>query len=215
MRYEQLLEIVGSARVFESSLLLAGDVAPADIASQLSRWVRSGKVLQLRRGLYALPKSVRPVPLDEAAVPGMLVRPSYVSLQSALSRYGMIPEAVFWTTSITTARTARYRTPLGDYLFRHVAPKWFFGFTARESRFGPDVLVATPEKALLDLAYVTKDSDNPAYVRELRLENLDQLDLGRMFKIAEDARKPRLVRFTEQVRLLAEEEAAEEWEEIA
>ncbi len=215
MKYAELLDIVGPARFFESSMLLAGDVDPGDVASQLSRWVRAGRLIQLRRGVYALPDTVRPMPFDPAYVANMLVRPSYVSLQEALSRYGMIPEAVFWTTSITTARSARFQTPMGRYLYRHVSPKWFHGFTEWTSALGPDFYFATPEKALLDLAYVTKDSDNPLYVRSLRLANLERLDFGTMFRIAEDAGKPRLVRFSEQVRLLAEEEAREPWVEIA
>ena len=58
MKYDDLLEIVGAAPVFDSSLLRAGDVDPTDVASQLSRWVASGKLLQLRRRVCALPQLV-------------------------------------------------------------------------------------------------------------------------------------------------------------
>ena len=54
MRFEDLLGIVGSEPVFETGLLLTGDVDPVDVRRQLSRWTRAGRLYQLRRGLYAL-----------------------------------------------------------------------------------------------------------------------------------------------------------------
>lgn len=54
MEFNTLLKLVGSDPIFESSLLLAGDVDPKLIRIQLSRWVKSGKIHRLRRGLYAI-----------------------------------------------------------------------------------------------------------------------------------------------------------------
>ena len=54
MKFARLLEIVGDEPVFETGLLLCGDVDPADVRRQLSRWTRNGQLHQLRRGLYAL-----------------------------------------------------------------------------------------------------------------------------------------------------------------
>jgi hypothetical protein len=68
MEFEQLLEIVGNEPVFETSLLLAGDVDPADVRRQLSRWTKAGRLYQLRRGLYALAppfQKVKPHPFLE------------------------------------------------------------------------------------------------------------------------------------------------------
>ena len=83
-----MLEIVGNEPVFRTGLLLAGDVDPVHIRRQLGRWAKAGKVYQLRRGLYALAppyQRTRPHPF---LVANHLVRPSYVSLQSALAYYG-------------------------------------------------------------------------------------------------------------------------------
>ena len=111
MKYDKLLEIVGAAPLFDSSLLRAGDVDPADVASQLSRWVATGKLLQLRRRIYALPAARRRRAAYAFETANLLVRPSYVSLEAALSYHGMIPKAVFTTTSITSVRPAVHRTP--------------------------------------------------------------------------------------------------------
>jgi predicted transcriptional regulator of viral defense system len=54
MRFEALLSLIGDQPILETGLLLTGNVDPADVRRQLSRWVRSGRVHQLRRGLYAL-----------------------------------------------------------------------------------------------------------------------------------------------------------------
>ncbi len=54
MRFQELAEIVADEPLFETGLLLAGAVDPADLRRQLSRWTRSGRVRQLRRGLYTL-----------------------------------------------------------------------------------------------------------------------------------------------------------------
>ncbi|MGM0401730.1 MAG: type IV toxin-antitoxin system AbiEi family antitoxin domain-containing protein, partial [Chloroflexota bacterium] len=115
-----MVEIVGDEPVFETSLLLAGDVEVANVQRQLSRWTRAGRVYQLRRGLYALAPPFQKVKPHPFLVANRLVQPSYVSLQSALAYYGLIPEHVPVTTSVTTARPGRWDTPLGSYTFRHL-----------------------------------------------------------------------------------------------
>ena len=94
MKFSELQALVQSEPVFETGLLLAGDVDPADVRKQLSRWTKAGKLLQLRRGLYALaPPYQKTIPAT-FGVANRLKPASYVSLQSALSHYGMIPEHV-------------------------------------------------------------------------------------------------------------------------
>ena len=104
MRFRALLEIVEDEPVFETGFLLADDVDPADVRRQLSRWVKDGRLLQLRRGLYALAPPYRRTRPHPFLVANRLVRGSYVSLQSALAHHGVIPEHVPVTTSVTTGR---------------------------------------------------------------------------------------------------------------
>ena len=54
MKFEEAVDIVSEEPLFETGLLLAGDIDPADLRRQLSRWTRSGRIHQLRRGLYVL-----------------------------------------------------------------------------------------------------------------------------------------------------------------
>lgn len=97
MEFEERIEIVGDEPVFETSLLLAGDVDPSNVQRQLSRWKKAGRIYQLRRGLYALAppfQKVKPYPF---LIASRMVQPSYVSLQ-----YGVPGKQV-------TDRTGRFR----------------------------------------------------------------------------------------------------------
>jgi hypothetical protein len=105
-----LLALVGEDPLFETGLLLAGDIDPAGIHRQLSRCVRS-------------------VPV---------------------------------TTSVTTDRPGRWATPLGTYDFRHLQPEFLMGFRRTALAGGMEALLATPEKALLDLVYLEPDADSPS-----------------------------------------------------
>jgi len=180
MKWNDLLSAVGAEPLFETGLLLVGDVNRADVMRQLSRWVAAGKLVQLRRGLYAFAGSQ----MRGLRTPGSyeianrLVPGSYVSLNSVLAGVGLIPEYVPVTTSITTGRPARYVTPLGTFVYRHVNPAMFWGFESVELAPGVRTFAATPEKALVDLLYLEHDAADPAYLEELRVQNLDRLRLN-------------------------------------
>lgn len=176
MRYETVLEIIGDDGLFETELLFAGAPSPQAIQRQLPRWVRSGRLTKLRRGLYAVPAPQRTTQPDPFEVSNRLVRPSFVSMDSALHYHELIPDVPFGVTAVTTGRAGTHDTPLGTYIYHHIGPSRFWGFDEREIAPGRRVYVATPERALLDLLYLRRGSDTPAYLRQLRLQNLDRLD---------------------------------------
>jgi predicted transcriptional regulator of viral defense system len=209
MKYEKLQEIVGDEPVFETGLLLSGDVDPASVRRQLSRLTASGRLLQLRRGLYALAPPYQKVKPHPFLVANHIVRPSYVSLQSALAHYGLIPEYVPVVTSVTTSRPGRWNTPLGDFDYRHVKTELFFGYRVEDLGGEQTALLATPEKALLDLLYLQHGSDQPTYLQELRLENLESLDLESLKGLAEDSGSPKLRRAVRRVEEIARTAALE------
>jgi len=99
-----------------------------------------------------------------------------VSLQSALAYYGLIPEIVNITICVTTGRPERLETPLGVFEFRHIKPHLLFGYHMLDLG-GQNALIATPEKALLDLIYLQPGGGSKNYLNELRLQNLDRLNL--------------------------------------
>jgi hypothetical protein len=208
MKWPQLLEIVGEEPIFSSSLLLSGSVSPAAVRRQLSRWTKDGRIVQIRRGLYAIGGPYRKVQAHPFLVANRLLRPSYVSLQSALAHHGMIPEAVPVVTSVTTRRPGLLTTPLGDHLFRHEKAELFFGFEAIDLGRGQSAFVAVPEKALLDLVHLTAEADRGGYLEELRLQNLEKLDPERLLAAARGS--PKLRRAARRILDLRESEAREE-----
>jgi predicted transcriptional regulator of viral defense system len=148
----------------------------------------------LRRGLYALAPPFQKVKPHPFVVANQLVRSSYVSLQSALAYYGLIPEYVPLMTSVTTSRPGRSITPLGNFEFRHIKPDFLFGYQSVDVGDSQQAFVASPEKALLDLIYLAPGADSPDYLRELRLQNLDQLDVAALSHYADQADSPKLKR---------------------
>ena len=194
MKFQELLQIVGDEPVFETGLLLAGDVGTRDVRRQLSRWTEAGRLHQLRRGLYALASPFQKVKPHPFLIANQLVSPSYVSCQSALAHYGLIPEYVPVITSVTTGRPDRFDTPLGSYLYRHIRPDFLRGYRLVDLGGRQQAFVANPAKALLDLLYLQPGSDSPDYLTELRLQNLDRLDLNELQRAAEESGSPKLQR---------------------
>ncbi len=209
MRFEELLEVVGNEPLFDTSLLLAGDIDRTGVHRQLARWVEAGRLLQLRRGLYALAAPYQKIRPHPYVVANRLVPGSYVSLQAALAHFALIPESVPVTTSVTMGRPGRWDTPLGTFDFRHLQDELFMGFQRMLLMGGQEAWIATPEKALLDLVYLEPEGDSMEYLTELRLQNLDGLDPGEVRRLAKAAGKPKLRRAAERIACLAEVEARE------
>jgi hypothetical protein len=204
MKWQDLLTLLDGATLFESAMLLAGKDSPAEVRRQISRWVASGRLHQLRRGLYAIaPPQAREAP-DVLAVASRLHRPSYVSLQSALAYHGVIPESVSVVTSVTAGRPRRFRTALGEFAYRHIHPSLFWGYRQIGHRPGEPVYVAFPEKALLDLFHLTRGNIGRRFLEELRLSP-GELDPAKLEQAANKTARPRLIRAAARtVRLLRE-----------
>ena len=122
--------------------------------------------MKLRNQYYAFPE-YRQVPDFSRYVANRIYAPSYISLHSALSFYGMIPEEVVQLTSVTTLKTARFENDFGTFHYQNVKTPFYFGFEIKTIQSGRGLLFATPEKALLDLLYL-----NPYYKTEQDMEEL-------------------------------------------
>jgi len=194
VKFTELLEITSELPAFETSLLLAGNVDPADVQKQLSRWVRAGQVYQLRRGLYTLAPPYQKIKPHPFLIANQLVHASYVSLQSALAYHALIPEYVPTTTSITTLRGGFRETPLGTFQFRQIQIPWFTGYQLTDLPDRQQAWVATPEKALLDLIYLTPEGDQYEYLASLRLQNLHRLASEHLNALSERFQSKKIIR---------------------
>lgn len=205
MKHQELIQRVPEHGVFRIGQILSGQASPADVRRQLSRWVQSGKVLQLRRSVYAMSDSYSKTSPHPFLVGNLLKKASYVSLQSALAHYGMIPEYVPVTTSITTGRPEKISTPMGRFVFRHITKRLWNGFVETEVIPGQSVLLATPYKALVDLLYLTPNSDDESYLRELRVVRSAAFDDAALHLEAERSGSKKVVRAVERLSNLWED----------
>lgn len=137
--------------------------------NNLTHWLKKGLLLRLRKEYFAFPEYLaRP---DYAKyIANRIYKPSYISLHTALSFYGMIPEAVVQLTSVTSLKTASFKNAFGEYAYRNVKSRLMFGYGARALEDGRTFLLAEPEKALLDLLYLYPFYKDAASLESLRLD---------------------------------------------
>ena len=191
MRWDALLKEFSDRPLFHSSMLRIFDDAPVHIEVQLSRWSRAGKLCRIRRGWYLIEKPYRARSVSEAVIANTVVQPSYLSLEWALGFYGLIPEAVFNPTSITTARGVEFTAKDRRYFYNHVQPAFFAGYEKVE-RGGDVFIIAGSEKALLDKMYIAMriGKFSTDWLKGLRLQNLNILDEDKLRGLATLVSKP-------------------------
>jgi len=203
MRFEALAKLVGALPCFDMPLLTQGfDDGREVVRVQLARWMKQGKVIGLRRGVYALAETYRRTPVVPAVLAQKLYRPSYLSGLWALGHYDMIPERVFWFTSVTTRGPRRFENPFGVFDYRNVKRECFFGFRV-VAYAGAEVLVAEPEKALLDHFHLTDGEWTVERLTEMRYQHHELVAPERLRAYARRFASPRLRR------------AAERWLDLA
>ncbi|MBU1368675.1 MAG: hypothetical protein KJ754_00910 [Bacteroidetes bacterium] len=114
--------------------------------------VKDGALIRLKRGLYVVAPAISEQKLSKELVANHLYGLSYVSLETALSYYGMIPERVHLTRSITTKRAKRFSTPIGSFDFLTMPESWFsIGLRFEQVGEAYAWLMASPEKAVCDM----------------------------------------------------------------
>jgi len=209
MKWPELLELVGHEPVFTANLLRAGMVSDGQLRLQLTRWTKAGKVIKLRRGVYVLAAPYRKVEPHPFVIANYLRKNSYVSLQSALAYHGLIPEHVPVVMSVTAARPENVQTMMGNFGFRHVHRSHLFGYEQVAVSRQQDAFVATPEKALLDLVYLTPRAEQLPYLQQLRLQNLNVVNRQVLTDFVYRFDKRKLHRALRNLSLIIDEDAYE------
>lgn len=142
---------------------------------KIAELVKQGLLVLVRRGVY-IPGPQLNIPKPESfLLANHLLGPSYVSLESALSHWGLIPERVYETSSVTIQKSALYNTPAGRFSYIHIPlPYYSFGIQRVELTPKQTVLMATPEKALCDKIITTSGLllRSTKQVKELLMEDL-------------------------------------------
>jgi hypothetical protein len=158
--------------------------------SMVKRWLAQGKLLPMRRGLYALTGKLGYVkPLDPFEFAQPIYGPSYISLESALSYHGLIPEAVYAVTSVCVKPAKNFETPLCLFTYSRLPLANFYIGVERVERDKHYFLMAKPWKAICDYVYCYKKNwiDATPLIESLRIEEEVLPFLSEMEKESLDA----------------------------
>lgn len=135
--------------VSEARVLCFAD-KPAVLNLQLHLWKNRGELIALKRGLYMFADAKN----EALEVARNLYYPCYFSLEYALNFYGIMPEAVFQYTLVSTKATRHFKTPVGTFTYQQIKKDAFSGFD-------PETLMADKEKALVDYFYLNSSKLEP------------------------------------------------------
>ena len=171
----------------------------------VKRAVASGEVIRVRRGLYCLAPKYQKKSMNLYALAQHVYGPSYVSLESALSWHGWIPEAARAITSASLKKSKEFTTPLGIFSYDRVPQEVFYAEVQRLTDASGNVfLMATPLKALADYVYVRKRdwAGIEPVVSSLRIEpeELEQVTCSTLESLSSNCTNSRVQRFLEGLR---------------
>lgn len=152
--YNNLSKI--TKKVIESGFILFNTKTLKDIcdienkssfSAVLKRLVVNKILLRLEKDKYLVnDRSVKTFNLAN-----LLYAPSYISFETALNFYGILSQFPYEITSATTKKTISKKAADHQYSYTHLKPELFFGYVKRDG-----VLIAAPEKALLDQIYLAQ-----------------------------------------------------------
>lgn len=193
MRYGDLVRLLGKQGFFDlATVVQLTRERRETIRIQLSRWCNNGKLISLRRGMYALPDVGAAAKISPALLANKLYGPSYISTYWALGFYGLIPEKVVTYTSVTQRVTKAFENPLGSFRYQHIKQAAFFGYRMRDIG-GCNILIAEPEKALLDLWHLGSGTWDKGRMTEMRFQNKETVKNATLLSYAERYQSPRLL----------------------
>lgn len=141
----------------------------------LVRWQKKGYISKLRNKWYVFNDTESRENVEWLAA-NLIYAPSYISLHTALSWYNLIPEMIATTTSVTTLKTNKFSTPLGNFDYHSIKPD-IFGFGCvlenMDALTGNSrkIMVATPRKAILDFFYINSFYNSEQDFIDLRLND--------------------------------------------
>ena len=126
------------------------------VKDKISSLEKNGEIIRLKKGLYVISPKISHQPIPRELVANHLYGPSYVSLETALSFYGLIPERVHIVRSMTIKRSKSFETPLGNYEYITTDKNYYeIGIKQEIVNNQYAFLIASPEKALCDMIITT------------------------------------------------------------
>ena len=156
MEYLQLSLALRKHKMYIFTLQDVRNLFPGEegktIKNNLTRWVSKRYFVRLRRDLYEFVERGTESRMPDLYVANRLYEPSYVSLETALSIYSIIPDIAAGVTSVTSRPTRTFKNRYGLFLYRTCQKRAFIGYKLMLYE-GLRVLIADKEKALVDFLY--------------------------------------------------------------
>ena len=152
--------------------------------NNLGRWVTKGYLIKLKNGLYTFTES-KDINNIHFYIANRLYRPSYLSLHTALAFHGLIPESIVQVNSVSAMKTTRFENVLGSFSYKKIKDELFFGYTHLQFTNDKTMIMALPEKALLDLLYLYPFYNNEKELTNLRIDHgilYDVIQLNRLYE---------------------------------
>jgi predicted transcriptional regulator of viral defense system len=184
MQYQIFKEKLKDFSVF--SLSDIRKIEPDFHRRRLNEWQEKGYIKKLRRGYYIFSGVIENEEML-FLIANHLYVPSYVSFESALSYYGLLPEGVYSITSASAKKTARFSTPIAEFTYHGMKQELFFGYQLQKLG-NQSYKIAEIEKVVLDYLYVNPNIAKEADFYEWRfnsVEFLAKVDHSKLFEYAE------------------------------
>lgn len=142
---------------FEDILTFFPEENKSNLEKRIYTWKKQGWISSLKKGLYELTYPENLI-IPDLYIANRLYQPSYVSLETALSYYSIIPEVAFAVTSVSSKPTREFRNNHGLFTYRTISPSFFTGYRViKQNKF--EILMAESEKAVVDFLYFNKKVD--------------------------------------------------------
>ncbi|MFA6973184.1 MAG: hypothetical protein WC238_00395 [Parcubacteria group bacterium] len=151
-------------------VISVGDILKVDSdfhKQRLSEWQRKGYIKKIAKGYYIFSD----LEINESVlfiIANKVLDPSYVSLEMALSYYGLIPESVYGVTSVTSRKSYKISSPIGRFNYRQIKPELMFGYQLVQYQ-NHIFKMAEIEKAILDYFYINSKLNTEGEFEELRI----------------------------------------------
>jgi phage terminase large subunit-like protein len=138
-----------------TSMLIGALSDYEDVRGKINSLNKKGLIKPIKQGVYLINNELGLRPYSKEILANLIYGPSYISLETALSNYGFIPERVTSTTSVCFGRGKKFSTPVGQFDYHHIKSSLYsMGVSLKEISNGAFCLYATPEKALLDFIHI-------------------------------------------------------------
>ena len=151
-------------------VISASDILKVDSdfhKQRLSEWQRKGYIKKIAKGYYIFSD----LEINESVlfiIANKALDPSYISLEMALSYYGLIPESVYGVTSVTSRKSYKISSPIGRFNYRQIKPELMFGYQLVQYQ-NHNFKMAEIEKAILDYFYINSKLKTEGEFEELRI----------------------------------------------